>query len=305
VKVLAVTPLYPPSTVGAWMATHRMLKHLALRGHQVEVVTYMTPKRTGEYEGIRLRRKSDFPDATKSSDVVISHAGDDGHAHRYALRCGKPSVRMVHGEVPDGSMRGASLAVFNSTASSKCAPFNGTRIICRPHTDPDEYRTTPGDHVTLVNLSRAKGVMTMWQVAEMLPDIKFLGVRGGYGMQHIPRCDNVEVVPNTQDIRTDVYARTRVLMMPSNAETWGMTGVEAMCSGIPVIAHPTKGLRESLDHAGIFVDRDDLVGWAYQIRRLQDRDEWAEASAAALRRSSELSSDDSLDRFANAIEALA
>ncbi|MFE4971343.1 glycosyltransferase [Kitasatospora sp. NPDC056651] len=54
-------------------------------------------------------------------------------------------------------------------------------------------------------------------------------------------------------MRERVYARSRVVLMPSSHESWGRVGVEAFASGIPVIAHPTPGLAECLGHAGIYV----------------------------------------------------
>jgi glycosyltransferase involved in cell wall biosynthesis len=95
--------------------------------------------------------------------------------------------------------------------------------------------------------------------------------------------------------------------MPSERETWGMTGVEAMASGIPVIAHPTPGLLESLGDAGVFVDRSDADGWVEQIERLHDPTEWATASAKALTRAAELRDlmRDDIARFVTEVERFA
>ena len=41
--------------------------------------------------------------------------------------------------------------------------------------------------------------------------------------------------------------------MPSQEETWGRVAIEAISSGIPVIANPTEGLREALDYCGIYI----------------------------------------------------
>jgi glycosyltransferase involved in cell wall biosynthesis len=106
-------------------------------------------------------------------------------------------------------------------------------------------------------------------------------------------------------MRDDVYARTRVLLMPSERETWGRVGVEAMCSGIPVIAHPTEGLRESLGVAGMFVDRDDVAGWVRTVHKLMTRaNSWRYASRLALKRSAELNPAKSIEQFAERVEAL-
>jgi glycosyltransferase involved in cell wall biosynthesis len=78
-----------------------------------------------------------------------------------------------------------------------------------------------------------------------------------------------------------------------------------MASGIPVIAHPTPGLVESLGEGGIFVDRDDIDGWVATLRALENPAEWQAASDRALRRSKELDPTEDLQRWCEAIESLA
>jgi hypothetical protein len=132
-------------------------------------------------------------------------------------------------------------------------------------------------------------------------------VQGAYGRQVIPPVvpPNVTLAANTPRIRDEVYARTRILLMPSEYESWGRTGVEAMASGIPVIAHPTPGLRESLGDAGIFVDRDDTAGWADAIAELSDPDVYAQVSRRAAARARELDPAEDLETWRAAVESLA
>lgn len=301
--IVAATPLYPPSSrVGAWLATHDFLAALVMCGHDVRVVPYMAGHHPYELDGVKvLRRGTPFPDA----DVYISHSGDIGELHHYAKRVGTPSVRMVHGRSPDKALDGAALVVFNSQANATAHSWGGRHVVCLPPTHSDRFRTTSGDRFTLVNLSKEKGGLVFARLAEAMPDHRFLGVKGGYGRQAVRPAPNLEVIPNTPNMRGDVYARTRVLLMPSERETWGMVAVEAMASGIPVVAHPADGLIESLGPAGLFADRDDLAAWRGHLDRLSDPDEWATASAAALARSADLDPQPSLDRFVEAVEALA
>ena len=96
--------------------------------------------------------------------------------------------------------------------------------------------------------------------------------------------------------------------MADRADLIGAAGIGlaeiARKSGIPVIAHPTPGLQESLGGAGIFVDRGDIDGWVEAIRRLDDPDEYRQASQRALARVAQLNPQASLDRFAKEVEAL-
>jgi glycosyltransferase involved in cell wall biosynthesis len=114
-------------------------------------------------------------------------------------------------------------------------------------------------------------------VARLLPDTRFLAVRGGYGHQVIPKVvpSNVEVIDTTDDPVGEIYARTRILLVPSFYESWGRVGLEAASSGIPVIASPTRGLQESLGEAGIFRDPERPAHWAAAITMLSDPDIYA------------------------------
>lgn len=298
-KVVACCHLYPPgSRVGSWLSTHEYLAELVRRGHLVDVIRLRAGVRSDyRHEGVTVHAGPGWRDRLiPAADVVVAHCGDGGALGQATV----PTVRFVHMPCPDKDLT-ADLVIWNSETSR--LPIPGRSIVLHPPVHPDRYRTTPGDHVTLVNLSKAKGVKTLHRVAQRMPESRFLGVRGGYGGQHAPKLPNLEAVRTVTDMRA-VYRRTRILIAPSSYESWGRVGVEAMASGIPVIAHPTPGLVESLGDAGVFVDRDDVDGWVEQIRRLQDPTEWAAASRLATARSAELDPGDDLDRFVEEIEAL-
>lgn len=307
-RVAALVPSYPPrSRVGAWVATHAFLAHLATLGHHVDVFVSSTLYRGLEsFEGIAI--SPDDPEVVETAvslaDIVVSHLGDTVVAAALANKWGKSNVRMAHGVVDPVTLVGADLVVFNSHHLAASIDCPSPWIVCHPPVDPTKYATVPGDRVTLVNLSESKGGELFGRLARCAPHRRFLGVTGGYGRQSLGRYPNVEVIDTTANMRDDVYARTRILLMPSEQESWGMAGVEAMASGIPTIAHPTDGLVESLGTAGIFIDRDGGQAWLDEIERLHEPVEWAEASARALARSAELDPQTDLERFVTAIEAL-
>lgn len=309
-RILAVVPAYPPgSIVGAWCATHLFLRHLAASGHRVRVFTYAARGENYVHEGVQVvtaepgRAYALNMAMSGGADVVISHAGDRGFGAEVASRAGLPSVRMAHGLLDHAGR--ADLFVFNSHSLRDSTPHNGPAVVCHPPVDVDWWRVDrpDADAITLVGQSEAKGVETFTELARRLPDRRYVGVRGGYGAQRPPELPNVEVLGPVADMRP-VYARTRVLLMPSRIETWGMTAVEAMSAGIPVIAHPTPGLRECLGDAGIFVDRTDVDGWMAELKRLDDPDEYTRASAAASARAQQLHPAASLTRFSEAIQGV-
>lgn len=307
-RVVALVPAYPPrSRVGAWAATHSYLADLVRRGHHVDVLTQRADTPREIVDGVNVAPNSTLTDSMiRACDIVVSHAGDiSGSAAALAHRWGKPNVRMAHGEIVDpATLHGAALVVFNSHSLAATVDCPAPWIVCHPPVDAAQYRTTPGERVTLVNLSEPKGGELFWRLVRCAPHRLFLGVEGCYGNQYISAADNAEIIATTAEMRDDVYHRTRILLMPSERETWGMTGIEAAASGIPTIAHPTSGLVESLGAAGVYVDRADAQGWLDEIERLHDPQEWHHASVAARARSAELDPHVDLEQFASHLTSI-
>lgn len=309
--IRGVVPLYPPhSLVGSWITTHEFLRHMVGRGHDVRVVAYLSSGRPwpfADHDGVIVEphfRQVGSP----APDVVIGHVGDDGSAQIVADRAGVPLVMMVHGgrlEVIRDKLEHCALAVFNSESLRQEIGWDGAAVVAHPPVNVTEYATTPGDRVTLVNLSMRKGAHVFWELAKALPDVGFLGVRGAYGEQvQWGGYPNVKLQRPTANMAGDVYARTRILLMPSEVETWGRVGIEAACSGIPTIAHPTDGIIEALGDAAIYMDRDDIDGWIAAVTRLQEPAAWKQASTAARRRLRTWRPADELERFATAVEGV-
>lgn len=321
-RILGLFHAYPPHhNAGAeWMA-HTMLRHLVTLGHEVDVLLSRADSRAEDFQGVRVHPYTGKGDPFRflpTTDVIVTHLENTPRATVLGDMNGVPVVHLLHNTFEPSKQwtarGGVSLIVANSewmrdnyaewfTEQDKRMP---PCLVVRPPVDWRDYVTTPGDRVTVVNLFENKGGHQFWHIAMSMPDTEFLAVKGGYGHQIIPPLvpPNVELVENTPNMRDEVYARTRVLLMPSEYESWGRVGVEAMSSGIPVIAHPTPGLLESLGDAGIFVDRDDLDGWVGTIRALDDPQTYASASAAAKRRARDLDPTEDLNRWASAVTQL-
>lgn len=319
---------YPPDlNAGAEWMTHSMLRALVERGHEVRVHLSRRASMWGRYElagvqvwtaGVAART----PGALGAlADVVISHLEGVPYAKQAGAAAGVPVVAVCHNthNLTFEQAAGVDLAVYNSQWMREYAEKwyvseehghhrpPARHIVIRPPVLAADYRTTPGDRVTLINLNENKGGALFWQLAERMPDVAFLGVRGSYGDQVTGSLPNVEVLPHIpgQGMRDRVYARTRVLLAPSQYESWGRVAAEAMCSGIPVIAHPTPGLTECLGGAGTLVDRTDAAGWEQAIRRLLQPEAWAAASVRAVARSAELDPAAELEAWCRAVEEVA
>jgi hypothetical protein len=311
VLVAAILPLYvPDSRIGAWLSTHECLKAMIVAGHSVRVCAFLAKGDPYWHEGVEVwLGQSHMESVVSGADVVVSHHGDNGVAVQLAKQHKIPSVRIFNADVATVSKRNLlasppDLAVFVAEWMSRDLPLPGRTLVVPSVIWPEEHRATPGNRVTLVNLCDDKGGKVFEQLVRQMPDVEFLGVRGGYGVQREVRLPNVEYVGPTLDMRNDVWARTRVLLMPSVREASGRVGLEALVSGIPVICHPTPGLLETQGRTGIFVDRDDTQAWISTLRWLLDPEVWAQKSKDALARWAEQDPELGLRRFVAAVEAL-
>jgi glycosyltransferase involved in cell wall biosynthesis len=103
--------------------------------------------------------------------------------------------------------------------------------------------------VTMVNPCAIKGISIFLRLAEGFPGYGF-GVLPGWGTTSADRAQlaahaNISVLPKCRHI-AQFLSRTRVLLMPSLwHEGFGLTVMEGMLHGIPVIASDSGGLVEA------------------------------------------------------------
>lgn len=326
-RIVARVHAAPPEhNAGAEHMLVGMLRPLVERGHDVSMwlSRYGKAGREYEYRGIKvipLESRLDFPAAVRRADVLLAHLETVPPTASLARGYGKPLVVVCHNThrptFRDAASGGTALAVYNSQWMEREAELffaeypksirPTSSLIVRPPVFADEYATKPGKAITLVNCNPEKGGKVLKALAERMPDQQFLAVKGAYGEQILPDLPNVEIVEHVrgENMRERVYGRTKVLLMPSSYESWGRAGCEALASGIPVVAHPTPGLCESLGEAGIFVDRNDVAGYEAVLRKLLTAAEYRLASKRAKARSVELDPAADLAAWCDAVESLA
>jgi glycosyltransferase involved in cell wall biosynthesis len=292
-----------------------MLRALVARGHRCTawLARYSTAKQAYEVDGVRVVPARARVDGTwTKSDVLISHLENVDSTAAIAKGYGIPYVVLAHNtffptkKAIDNAC--PALVVYNSEWMQRELGEHPNGIIVHPTVDFEDYATTPGSAVTIVNATATKGAEVLFELARRIPEQEFIAVGGAYGVQLASELPNVEFLPHQPftAMRDNVFARTKVLLMPSDYESWGRVGTEAMCSGIPVIAHPTPGLKENLGDAGTFCNRDDIDAWERVLRPLlRDEEIYAKASEAALKRAAELDSAADLERWCDAVETIA
>lgn len=305
----------PEHNAGAETMLHSMLRALVARGHRCTawIARYSTAKQAYNVDGVRVvPARARVDDTWTKADVLISHLENVDSTAAIAKGYGIPYVVLAHNTfyptkkaIDDAH---PALVVYNSEWMREELGAYPNSIIVHPSVDPADYATKPGDSVTIVNATLTKGAGVFFELARRMPTTPFLAVGGAYGVQVEDELPNVARLPHVpfDRMRDLVYARTKVVLMPSDYESWGRVGTEAMCSGIPVIAHPTPGLKENLGAAGIFADRGDIDRWERALKALLADDKiYAKASEAAAKRAAELAAGGDLERWCDAIESIA
>jgi hypothetical protein len=320
VRVLAyVHGSVPYLQAGSETMLHDLLIGLQGAGHAVAVVSMRTPGHVADWviDGIasHCRPGQDAADAFAEQwgpDVIVSHHENAEHSIALAKRLGAASVPLIHNDFYISRNVIAShpdMVVCNTNwIARRLRPeAHGVRsIVVHPTIDAAKHATTPGDMVTMINMYRMKGSDTFWRLAMRCPQYKFLAVKGAYGVQDIRHgYKNVEVIETTTDMPGEVWSRTRMLLVPSRYESYGRVGVEACASGIPVMATPTPGLRESLRQAGIFIPRGNPNEWLRRLRHHMDNPAvWQRASDTARARIDTLDHAGEIAAWVRAVESL-
>lgn len=297
-KITALIHLFPPEhCAGSETTLHAALRALSNRGHDVKVICANSKTAPYEIDGISVvrppRRGQDtwLNDYVGGSDLLVTHLDLTNQAVALAMRTEIPLVHFVHNDAQLMCWRvdarvpfKNALTVNNSNwLAAKPSVYNGQEmpkewvapsITVHPVVEPQHYRCERGSKITLVNPTPGKGAETFKALARQMPDREFLAVEGGYGEQIVTApgtrtgaSGNIEWMAHTPDIR-NVFRKTKVLLMPSDYESYGRVGIEAACAGIPTIAHPTLGLLEAFGDAGIFIDRNEIAAWYNELERL-------------------------------------
>lgn len=322
---------FPDHACGSERMLHNIALHMIEKGHQVRVLL-MDSKHYGieqiyNYEGVEV---FPCPDNNQDNlfywaDIVFTHLGKA--AWTIAL-CNvfakpKPCIFVSHNFWPYDIVqyRTNTGVIYNSNAMKGILNYQNNNIVVHP---PCDYRKWDfggphGEYITLINANLNKGARLFIALAKAMPERKFLAIKGGYDTQFIESLPNVTVLDNSPDM-DPVYRYTRILLMPSAFESWGMTATEAMCNGIPVIYNSTPGLRENVGDNGIELhnlnpdyEEQDLKGgehpgidpeanleqWVKAIKRLDNHLCYKKYSNLSRKRSRELDPEKELGELEN------
>jgi glycosyltransferase involved in cell wall biosynthesis len=151
-----------------------------------------------------------------------------------------------------------------------------------------------GDRFVVGALGRfaaEKNFASLAKLALAMPDVEF--VIGGEGPERAAIIEaaqgagNFRLLGEVSDRRA-FYAAIDVLALPSLHEALPMTILEAMASGVPIVASDLEGVAAALGDAGSLVPVGDLVGLEKALRDLHSHPDRAKRVAADARERVEL-----------------
>jgi glycosyltransferase involved in cell wall biosynthesis len=309
-----------PDLCGAFLHDIDLGNELVRRGHEVTFLTIDIPKEGvngGVYAGFRYMHHSANASYLESSQVwICPHSPCLPHVSRINNRgYNRPVIATCHfdgaynmiiANNPGRDVKWQEMLLFFSEKMqanyrTKIMPWppnvNKTAVI-RPIIQESKIAITEpfqGEYITLVNANHNKGVHQFVAIADSMPDHKFLAVRPYYGAladvtvpAPVPKGTNITWVEFSTDVR-DILKQTRILLMPSEYESFGRICFEAMYNGIPVIytkpnPNPvspigtTEGIDQWIRPVGISCVRDNTQEWIEAIKSL-DNEEFYQAKS--------------------------
>jgi glycosyltransferase involved in cell wall biosynthesis len=280
-RILSIIHGYPPTwNAGSEWMIHQMNLWFMERGHQCMVMT--NNNRFPSFEGVEILDGNDYRIAKKIGnicDVIMTHHNFTTIAMNEGLNFRKPVFYIQHSKVerPEIRQYNQNYIIYNTENVKEFLKYKQDSIVVYPYCPVHYYRTpTTKKYVTLINHNLLKGGDLLIELAKAMPDVQFCGVAGGYFEQlRDYSVKNITYLPATHRIK-DIYADTSILLMPSMNESFGRCAIEAACSGIPTIAHPTDGLQEALGDKGIYCNRNNIEEWITEIRKLLSDAEYYE-----------------------------
>lgn len=306
-SAVAVTHGYPPEwALGGEVSLHRTMAAL---GNSASVLT-----RTDEpydIDGVNvfpigitdvLNANADPAPLVRQfaeleATVVIAQNELGLPAVRAARELGIVSVVCVHVPPRFGrgilqSVREADAAIYNTQTSATLWGEPKSLVIHPPVGPlPKKPRSLPkGDAYTCLSNLRNKGAGPILELAALMPEQRFILVRSPAEITNglanfdeiVAKLPNVEVVPRVtpDEVYTKYLSQTRILLVPSWMETYGMSAIEAAGYGIPTVGITNEHVMEGIGDAqygipplslpgliaGVKAIEEDYADWSHRAR---------------------------------------
>jgi glycosyltransferase involved in cell wall biosynthesis len=194
-------------------------------------------------------------------NVVVIH---DTAALRHPEWYSRPYVAWQRAVLPRIANRARLVITVSNFSRREIEDMLGVRATVVPNGVDERFRPTPdkGDYALVVGTRIARKNLGALEVtAKALRSKGIELVAAGSGRSYM-RSEQVSIrqlgyVPD--DELPALYAKARVLLMPSLYEGFGLPLLEAMASGTPVVAANRGALPETAGDAALVVEPDDFA----------------------------------------------
>lgn len=275
--VVALSHGYPPEwNMGGEVSLHRMLQMIDGDKH---VLTNTT--KSYKFEGINVQpidainvldiQTNPNPISKQlnelDADIVIGQNELSLSGVRSARMTGSIPIVSVHTPPRYGrnimqALGEADYAIYNTRTSAIEWGEPNAMVVHPPISSLPEKTYTKGDAYTILSSLRNKGVETVIELAKRYKDKRFIIVRSPAEATHglanleeiVKDIPNIELHPRVAPEEVDKYFKqTRILLVPSRYETYGMSSIEAAGYGIPCVHVDTPHVREGIGDGAILV----------------------------------------------------
>lgn len=257
---------YPPDwSMGGEISTHRTLNTVpgatvfaqtATEGYTFDNVTVLPSSGP--------TRKDIIADAESvGSRILYAHSTLSRNTVQAARRLRIPSILAVHAPPRFAAdirqaRHASTVRLYNTEAARRDWHEPNGWLLHPPVGIPQEEVGGVRDALTLTSSLLNKGVNQTLELARKWPHRRFIIVRSpAHGTHGSPdfeetaaSLDNVEVWDRLHPSRmSELWAETRVLLVPSRYETYGLSAIEAAWHGIPSVHVNTTHVREGIGTA--------------------------------------------------------
>lgn len=311
---------YPPFwSMGGETSTHRTLR--AVPGSVVFTATPTTYRLDGvtvmpgtgtSYPSIKIDAE------TAEASVLFGHSTLSQETIRAARRMRLPSILAVHAPPRFGTdlrraWASATVRLYNTEVARKDWHDPKGWLLHPPVGEPSAIMIGPHNALTLTSSLLNKGAGRVLELAARRPDQRFIIVESPAHPTHgapdfwesAEKLPNVEIWPRLHpDEMGRLWAETRILLVPSRYETYGMSALEAAWHGIPSVHVDTPHVREGIGTAARLltsVSVDELDKAVTEIEL--EHDLWSDRAFDRVGSLAQRESDE-LERFAAGVAAL-
>ena len=311
---------YPPLwSMGGETSTHRTLR--AVPGS----VVFTKTLEEYTYDGVSVRpatgtsRQSIMEDAKAAgASVLFGHSTLAVETIRAARRMGLPSILAVHAPPRFGgdlraARHAASVRLYNTEVARRDWRDVKGWVLHPPVGVPRDFVEGPRDAHTLTSSLVNKGAGRVLELAKRRYDQRFIIVESPAHSTHgdekfweqADKLENVEIWPRLHpDEMHLLWAETRVLLVPSRYETYGMAAMEAAWYRIPSVHVDTAHVREGIGTAARLLRSTTLEELDQAVTEVElEYDAWAERAANRAVALSEREAEE-LARFAAGVATL-